>query len=528
MMLLPMMAMADAVEIDGIYYNLITKGKIAEVTSNPNKYSGSVAIPEKVQHEGTEYSVTSIGNNAFYDCKNLTSITIPNSVTSIGVNAFRRCSGLTSVTIGNSVTSIGDYAFDNCNSLTSVYISDLETWCKISFAKASSNPLCCAHHLFLNGEEIKDLEIPNNVTSINNSAFFGCSGLTSITIPNSVTSIGERAFENCSGLTSVTIGNNVTSINNSAFLGCSGLTSITIPNSVTSIGERAFENCSGLTSVTIGNSVTSVGEYAFYGCSSLTSITIPNSVTSIKQSTFGSCSSLASITIPNSVTSIEYYAFSGCTGLTSITIPNSVTNIGGYAFQYCSGLTSITIGGGVKTIGSYAFANCPELADVFCYAENAPSTSTNAFEGSYVDYATLHVPDASIDLYKAAEPWKNFKEIVGLDGTVPVEPEKCATPTIQVVDGKLKFICETEGVTFKTTYKVVDSGNNAEGDEVIMGGIATCQVSVYATKDGYEDSDVATANVEIAWGKKGDVNADGEVNVGDIVTTTNIMAGKDE
>jgi hypothetical protein len=482
MMLLPMMAMADAVEIDGIYYNLITKGKIAEVTSNPNKYSGSVAIPEKVQHEGTEYSVTSIGNNAFYDCKNLTSITIPNSVTSIGVNAFRRCSGLTSVTIGNSVTSIGDYAFDNCNSLTSVYISDLETWCKISFAKASSNPLCCAHHLFLNGEEIKDLEIPNNVTSINNSAFFGCSGLTSITIPNSVTSIGERAFE----------------------------------------------NCSGLTSVTIGNSVTSVGEYAFYGCSSLTSITIPNSVTSIKQSTFGSCSSLASITIPNSVTSIEYYAFSGCTGLTSITIPNSVTNIGGYAFQYCSGLTSITIGGGVKTIGSYAFANCPELADVFCYAENAPSTSTNAFEGSYVDYATLHVPDASIDLYKAAEPWKNFKEIVGLDGTVPVEPEKCATPTIQVVDGKLKFICETEGVTFKTTYKVVDSGNNAEGDEVIMGGIATCQVSVYATKDGYEDSDVATANVEIAWGKKGDVNADGEVNVGDIVTTTNIMAGKDE
>ncbi len=476
------MAMADAVEIDGIYYNLITKGKIAEVTSNPNKYSGSVAIPEKVQHEGTEYSVTSIGNNAFYDCKNLTSITIPNSVTSIGVNAFRRCSGLTSVTIGNSVTSIGDYAFDNCNSLTSVYISDLETWCKISFAKASSNPLCCAHHLFLNGEEIKDLEIPNNVTSINNSAFFGCSGLTSITIPNSVTSIGERAFE----------------------------------------------NCSGLTSVTIGNSVTSVGEYAFYGCSSLTSITIPNSVTSIKQSTFGSCSSLASITIPNSVTSIEYYAFSGCTGLTSITIPNSVTNIGGYAFQYCSGLTSITIGGGVKTIGSYAFANCPELADVFCYAENAPSTSTNAFEGSYVDYATLHVPDASIDLYKAAEPWKNFKEIVGLDGTVPVEPEKCATPTIQVVDGKLKFICETEGVTFKTTYKVVDSGNNAEGDEVIMGGIATCQVSVYATKDGYEDSDVATANVEIAWGKKGDVNADGEVNVGDIVTTTNIMAGKDE
>ena len=122
MMLLPMVAMADAVEIDGIYYNLIDKAKIAEVTSNPNKYSGSVAIPEKVSYEGVEYDVTSIGNNAFYSCTGLTSITIPNSVTSIGDAAFSYCTGLPSITIPNSVTSIGAYAFYDCTGVPSIMI----------------------------------------------------------------------------------------------------------------------------------------------------------------------------------------------------------------------------------------------------------------------------------------------------------------------------------------------------------------------------------------------------------------------
>ena len=207
-------------------------------------------------------SVTVTGGNilygAFYNCRSLTSITIPDNVTSIGDYAFYECRGLTSITIPDSVTSIGERAFYNCSSLTSVTIGD-------------------------------------GVTSIGNYAFRGCSSLTSITIPDNVTSIGGSAFSGCKGLTSITIPDSVTSIGEEAFEYCSSLTSITIPNSVTSIGYGAFYDCSSLTSVTIGDGVTSIGEEAFEYCSSLTSITIPNSVTSIGYGAFYDCDSLTSV-----------------------------------------------------------------------------------------------------------------------------------------------------------------------------------------------------------------------------------------
>ena len=184
--------------------------------------------------------------------------------------------------------------------------------------------------------------------------------------------------------------------------------------SVASIGDDAFFNCSGLTSVTIGNSVKSIGEKAFYYCKGLTSVTIPNSVTSIGERTFNGCSGLTSVTIGNSVTSIGYGAFQSCSGLTSVTIPNSVTSIGHLAFAECSGLTSVTIGSGVKSIGKYAFRDCSELLDVYCYAEKVPSTESDAFYAFYPKNATLHVPAASVDSYKATAPWSSFGKIVAL------------------------------------------------------------------------------------------------------------------
>ena len=296
----------------------------------------SITIPD---------SVTSIGYQAFSGCSGLTSITIPNSVTSIGKYAFSDCSGLTSITIPDSVTNIGNFAFSGCTGLKGVYITDLAKWCAIKFGSYDANPLYYTHNLYLNGQLVTDLVIPNSVTSIGEYAFSGCSGLTSVTISDSVTSIGEHAFSGCSGLTSITIPNSVTSIGDRVFYGCSRLTSVTIPDSVTSIGDYAFEGCSGLTSVTIPDRVTSISRGAFYKCTGLTSITIPNSVTSIGDYAFEGCSGLTSITIPNSVTNIGEGTFSYCYGLTSVTIPDSVTSIGKYAFRYDYALTYITYEG---------------------------------------------------------------------------------------------------------------------------------------------------------------------------------------
>ena len=551
MALLPLIASAYDAQIDGVYYNLIPKAKQAEVTSGDTKYKGSVTIPESFTYDGVTYSVKSIDNNAFQYCSQLTSVTIPSSITNIGKSG--------------SMITVG--AFDGCSNLTSVHITDIAAWCGIIFTDYRSNPLYYAKHLFMNGKEITDLVIPNSVTSIGNYAFSGCEGLTSVTIPNSVTKIGWEAFSRCFGLTSVTIPNSVTEIGYSAFSGCSGLTSVNItdieawckirfssdnnplyyahhlylngneikdliiPNSVTSIGEYAFYGCSGLTSVTIPNSVTSIGTGAFSGCSGLTSVTIPSSLTTLGQSVFSDCSGLTSVNIPNSVTSIGNGVFSRCSGLTSVTIPNSVTSIGNTAFSSCSGLTEVKIGSGVRDIGSGAFAYCAELSEVYCYALAVPTKSsysygyTGIFQESYIEYATLYVPEESVMAYKAAEPWSGFGTIKTLSGDIPETP-KCAMPTISYIDGELRFSCETEGVEF--VYEV-ECDDTAKGVGETITLTKKYIVSVYATKAGYDNSDVAAKEINFSGmgGIRGDVNQDGEVNVGDMVVISNIMSGNE-
>ena len=236
--------------------------------------------------------------------------TIPNSVTSIRNQAFSDCSELTSVTIPNSVTKIEDYAFYGCTGLTSVTINSNAIMSKSNISSSNMSDIF--------GSQVKSYTIGDSVTVIRGGAFSNCKGLTSVTIGNSVKSIGNNAFYYCTGLTSVTIPNSVTIIGDYAFRDCRGLTSIDIPNSVKSIGREAFYNCRSLTSVTIGNSVTSIGHYAFYNCTGLTSVTIPNSVKSIGREAFYNCSSLTSVTIGNSVTSIGSSAFEYCTSLTAI------------------------------------------------------------------------------------------------------------------------------------------------------------------------------------------------------------------
>jgi hypothetical protein len=267
----------------------------------------------------------------------------------------------------------------------------------------------------------------------------------------------------------------------------------------------------------------------FNDCSGLTSITIPNSVTSIWDRAFSGCTGLKSVIIPNSVTSIEEETFYGCSGLTSVTIPNSVTKIGKNAFCDCGGLKSVTIGSGVKKISFLAFAECPELTDVYCYAEKVPWTESDVFSGSLIEYATLHVPAASINDYKAVEPWKKFQAVVATDGSTPPDdptpPEtpKCATPTITYKDGKLKFTCETEGVEYVSDVTVADA-KKYYTNEVNLG--TTYKVSVVAMKTGYDNSDPATMEINVSGpgaGPVGDLNKDGKVDATDLTKLIDII-----
>jgi len=460
-------------EVDGIYYNITdaTNQKVAVtyLTQGTASYSGDINIPSTVINEGTSYSVTAIGDWAFFYCTGLTSVTIPNSVTSIGKHAFRECIGLTNITVPNSVTSIGAFAFGWCSGLIAINV-DSENKSYISIDGVLFNKNLTAIIQYPAGKPGTTFSIPSSVTSIGGGAFYGCTGLTSVIIPNLVTSIGYGAFSRCIGLASVTIPNLVTSIGDEAFSWCSGLTSVTIPNSVTSIGYGAFYECDGLTSATIGSSVTSIGDWAFRYCSGLTSMTIPNSVTSIGDYAFHGCTGLVainvdtgnksyisidgvlynknltdiiqypagkpgttfsipssvtsigggafswcpgltSVTIPNSVTSIGDEAFNGCPGLTSITLPNSVTSIGDDAFSWCIGLGSITLPNSVIAIGDFAFAECP-LRSVYC-SWNVPLECGNyLFSTDCYKNGTLYVPEGCADKYRLISPWSKFKTIL--------------------------------------------------------------------------------------------------------------------
>ena len=462
------------IEVDGFYYNITSASDLTvEVRHGDNKYFGDIVIPSTITYKSRTFTVTSIGSSAFAYCTGLTSIIIPNSVTSIGGSAFSGCSsltsiiipdsvtiigdgafsgcsGLTSIVIPNSVTNIENYAFYNCKGLTSVeigtgvtsigreafafcyaleavYINDLEAWCKVDYYdRTDSNPLYYAEKLYLNGELLTELIIPDSLTAIKGHAFINCSNLTKVVIPNSVTSIGKWAFDGCKGLTEIIIPNSITSIGEYAFAACDNLKTVinlsrltfesksqdfgfvayyankvvnapngsiigdyvfgmidkvntlvaylgnddelVLPDNYNAekyvIGNYAFSNYSNLTSVAIPNSVTIIGDCAFYKCSGLTSIEIPNSVTSIGREAFRGCTGLTSIEIPNSVTSIGHDAFYACVGLTSIIIPESVTYIGDKAFSYCLSLTSVVIPNLVKEIKYNLFDSCYGLSSV--------------------------------------------------------------------------------------------------------------------------------------------------------------------
>ena len=385
-----------------------------------------------------------ICDRAFFDCINLTSISVPNSVKNIGEWAFAGCSLLSSIDIPNSVISIGNNAFAGCLSLK--YISIPESVICLNgnpFGEWDGELECLSANFIyeddvlfnkdkseiisFRNQEIESYIIPDSVTSIGDGAFGCCSSLSSLVIPDSVVNIKGNPFYFWKGkleclsasfiyednvlfnmdksklisyrnqeAKSFIIPNGVISIEKYAFSDCSSLISISVPKSVTSIGDGAFDGCSSLSSIAISDSVTSISAWTFDGCKSLRSLVIPDSVASIGNEAFRGCSSLCSLVIPDSVTSIGDGAFDGCSSLRSLVVSDSVTSIGDGAFDGCKSLRSLVISDSVTSIGDGAFGSCSSLRSLVI-----PDSVTSIGDGAFSSCSSLRslvIPDSVVNI----------------------------------------------------------------------------------------------------------------------------------
>ncbi|MBQ8566546.1 MAG: leucine-rich repeat domain-containing protein [Clostridia bacterium] len=399
---------------NGMVYELNANGTEYTLVSIGSCTDKKIIIPEK--YNGLP--VTAIGDKAFYYKGSIVEIIIPNSVKSIGNSAFSECTSLSKIHIGTGVTSIGDNAFLHCKSLKSLVIPDAVE--AFGFAPFADCPSLTEFIVTSNSKSFKTVEgdvysldgktlvfhapgkstetinIPNTVTAIGDSAFYGCKNITAVTIHDKVTSIGSYAFSNCDKLQTLTLGNGIKTIGDAAFADCDEITKVVLPNSVTSIGEKAFYFCKSLTSVTVPAGATEIGDRAFTNCDSLTAIdvasgntsyksvngdlytkdgktilayaigkeadsfVIPAGVTTIGDEAFSRSRNLKTITIPSGITKIGSYSFF-YSGITAVVIPDTVTSIGDNAFTDCEMLNTVSIGSGIKEINTTIFLNCTAI-----------------------------------------------------------------------------------------------------------------------------------------------------------------------
>lgn len=329
-----------------------------------------LVIPEGVSH---------IGSFVFAGCKALTALDLGPSVVTIDESAFYDCTALVEVTVSPVLSFSGKSSFSGCSSLEKVTIHDIASWCDITFAANTSNPLNYAEHLFIGDEEVTRLDIPDDITEIKNYAFIRATGIKELNLPATVTSIGEMAF----------------------YTSC--VASVELPVGLTSMGTWAFA-MTDLSEIKIPHTLTEIPNYAFAFCYRLTDVSLPTTLTSIGTAAFSSCQILRSINLPASLKTIGNNSFYN-TLISDPVIPSG--SIGTSAFDECP-LTSVTLGSAVTTVGNYSFDLAGAIENVYVAAIEPP-TATDAVFSAYE--AALSVPAASKNRYAEAACWSRFTDV---------------------------------------------------------------------------------------------------------------------
>ena len=321
-----------------------------------------------------EDGVTGIGDYAFTDCGNLTSVSIPSGVTSIGEKAFANCTSITSVTVPGSVTEIKASAFANCPSISFVDTDNLAAWCSRKYGNSEANPLYPGAALYVNNKKLSALDLPAAVTAVSDYAFYCCNTITGVTIPENVTQVGASAFQGCDNLVEVTVKGGKTDIGRSAFASCNKLETVGIQANEAHVGDSAFASCGALSDVIVQSDTVSIGASAFKNCKQLLDITLQGAVTSIGTGAFTGCAiktvritdleawcRLTHTDISSNPLQADADLYLNDEKVTDLTWPENITTLSDYTFYNCTSLKSVRIPDSVTSNAASTFANCTNL-----------------------------------------------------------------------------------------------------------------------------------------------------------------------
>ena len=376
LLLIPLIASAytGEAEIDGIYYNIVTKGKDAEVIGCKNEIT-NLKIPETVEYEGVTCNVTAIHHRAFLGKRNLTTVTLPNSIVKVDHFAFSGCTNLTSIAIPQSVTYLGQGVFYECENLSTVEISSITQWLNIiNYKETFPYP----YSLQIDGVPVKELNFQNDVTDIKDGTFQNCISIEKVVFAGEVKNIGDSAFKGCKNIKEIKMSENVISI----------------------------------------------GPYSFEGCEKLESLDISRNIGTIETSAFKNCINLRELRIPEGVKQIKGYSFDGCTNLEKVYLPSSVNTILEFAFRRCLELTDFFVYGTSTKAHSYSFNN----SDVKYVTLHVPASSLEYYKSTYPwsDFGNIVAltEDDETGIIAATEEPTEQKQFFTLDGKRICNPQK--------------------------------------------------------------------------------------------------------